>query len=281
MSNSERINIKDLTLEEPPKKKELPFDPERDLTEEDKGNLKKELEENIINHSWVNALENMSAYNALFPDEIESLILDDTAWLEIKRVINFFQSTKQYRDFNEMAVQAKLAFPKQSKEIVLDDTTYQESREYLGTCAAKKLWWAFGQEAMKIKILFPEKSGSLLQVENITSNEIWDGMKKELERMIDLGLRHFCQHAAAMKILFPYRISELSFDTAFWKQAHKELSDYRDKEFWRGLFQEAVAMKLLAAEEINITDQGLEVIMQKEKPEFKEETPPMPKTRKF
>jgi len=84
-----------------------------------------------------------------------------------------------------------------------------------------------------------------------------------------------------MKVLFPEKASTLSPDKTAWQGMKEQLTGYRARKEWPQFFLHAMRMKTLVAEEVKITDKGLEIIMQKEKPEFEEKTPPMPQRRKF
>ena len=80
MFKPDRINIHELTIEEPEKQSELPFDPERDITEEDwqgmRNNLKRMREGHV---NWADYAQPAFAMKILGAKE-EDLGLDEEAW---------------------------------------------------------------------------------------------------------------------------------------------------------------------------------------------------------
>ena len=143
------------------------------------------------------------------------------------------------------------------------------------------------------KFLFPHKIP-----EFHLDTEVWNKTKEYFEQQkSSLEKRHkqwgatpgrendwyiFSLEVVAMKFLFPEKTSELTLDPGAWDEMKKSLEYARPiLQNQPGFARMAMVLKLLAAEEVKITENGLEIIMQKEEPEFKEETPPMPQTRKF
>ena len=78
MSNPERINIHELTIEEPEKQGELHFDVERDIFEEDWKQMKKQLKEFARGKFWADFAHRTMQMKILNPGL--KLGLDQQAW---------------------------------------------------------------------------------------------------------------------------------------------------------------------------------------------------------
>jgi len=273
MPNPERINIKDLTLEEPPKKRELPFDVERDITEEDWDKLCRFLEEISVDDP---ARRSSFAYVAmntklLYPNKpaeyFEGLAEKIKSSAEQNR-------PDSYQNFSLIAAALKVLSPEKFSEFHIDNNDWQGMKEVLESYKNGDHWDNFAWHAMKMKIIFPNKTSELFLDENA-----WFHMEETLFRHRNNNDRAL--FAMEMRLLFPEKVLDFRIDKQMWDEMGKALTQSRIENEYYDFSTLAVTMKLLAAEEIKITDQGLEVIMQKEKSEFKEETPPMPQTRKF
>jgi hypothetical protein len=116
------------------------------------------------------------------------------------------------------------------------------------------------------------------------SQEIWEGAKKETDEMRKQGWwANFVPRAASLRLLFPERFAELGIDG----ETRKNIKAYFQK-VKKGpshniyLPEFSVALKILAAEEIKLAENGgIEIVMRKPKPELKTETPPMPEKKNF
>jgi len=76
MSNPERISIKDITLEEPKKESKLPFDPEREITEEKWMIITRMLENLKQENDWWKFSREVTSIKLLFPDKASKIQLD-------------------------------------------------------------------------------------------------------------------------------------------------------------------------------------------------------------
>ena len=280
MSNPERINIKDLTTEEPSKKEGLPFDPEKEITEKDWNVIRRNLglmfrgrKESHTSFDWPLFFSHIAAAKLLFPEKVNELGIDEHALEEMKQDLEGHPGT--IASFLVMDANIKIFFPG-GKGIETEDF-FSDAKKTLQRYRSQENWPYFAYYAMYTAILFPNKISEL----NIDETA-WQGMIDSLGHFRNMEwVDLFARLASEMRLLCPERTSELGLDAAMWQKI-KELFDlYRSEDKWIGILDLAKSSKLLAAEEIKITDQGLEIIMQREKPEFKEETPPIPQTRKF
>jgi len=75
------INIHELSIEAPEKSGELPFDPERDLTEEDWERMKNELEADRLEPRLITFSRMASIMNLLYPERKSELGLDERVYM--------------------------------------------------------------------------------------------------------------------------------------------------------------------------------------------------------
>ena len=291
MSNPERINIKDLTLEEPEKKKEsgLSFDPERDITEEDWDRMKHEfdkIQEKIQGH--IHTVPDLYGFSVLgysmkilFTDRLPEGNINDFMGEIFAADLKYEPDTGMYSDeFLSFLMHMAILSPQKLRD---EMAKYNMGKFTISSLEARLIdgrrndWHKFSRYAIMVKIIFPKEETGV-----DFSQEDWRGMKDWLDQNQKMSdLRTVVKHLVAMKILFPDRFHEIDVEAIIWKSFDKRLTKERVVYMLPAFAELAAYLKLLAAEEIKITDQGLEVIMQKEKPEFKKETPPMPQTRKF
>ena len=275
---SERINIKDLTLEEPEKKRGLPFDPERDITEEDWEGMKNDTKKDRAEHMWYFFAKKVMSMNILLPEKMEELDLkNEETWQGMRDYLKKLLKEGSSSDhLVSYATAMKIIFPERFSEFYVGGEVWEGMKNRLNREREAANWWAFAILALEMKILFPDRSSEFL---DDTARE---GMEKLLKKMRSEKIWYnYFQQAMQAKVLFPDRASDLYPDKTAWKEIKEHLMRARTDSRGETFLEIAMHMKLLAAEEIKITDQGLEIIMPKENPEFKEETPPMPQTRKF
>ena len=137
-------------------------------------------------------------------------------------------------------------------------------RNYEKKCR-ENAWWEATYMAMCLKILFPEKVGEL------ELNKKWKKMLQKYRfydesnnnewNLTYLGMR--------FKILFPEKVGELELDKKWEKMKKRYEDDCRRKSWWSAL-DLAASLKVLAAKQVKITDQGLELIMEDQE-DFKDE----------
>ena len=274
---SERINIKDITLEEPEKKKGLPFDVEKEITEEDWGQVKEAYEQDKIYNAWVDGSSLAMATKVLFPERMAELTGYNDFKERLEDELVWLRGLPDWHEFLWAAMKIKILFPTTELGGVLGNITWQDLKDEI-----KEAWSSndplFYSLAMKIKIVFPERFSSELDMNETT----WMVAEKWLEYYyMEHDWIKYVTQGMIMKVLFPEKASTLSPDKTAWQGMKEQLTGYRARKEWPQFFLHAMRMKTLVAEEVKITDKGLEIIMQKEEAEFKEETPPMPQRRKF
>lgn len=73
----------------------------------------------------------------------------------------------------------------------------------------------------------------------------------------------FLEMGVAIKILNPGY--NLNLDQTAWQGMRLKLEEFRENKEWRGFVRLAMAMKILAAEKVEVTGKGLEITMPEKK----------------
>lgn len=109
------------------------------------------------------------------------------------------------------------------------------------------------------------------------------GIRKHFERKPpdeDLKLQDLSLKKEQEKPELPFDPETEITDTD-WQGMLDQLEEYRKKNEWWKFANQAMCMKILAAEKVEITDQGLKLTMPGEQESFKQEKRPHPERRNF
>ena len=260
--NPENINIHDLTIEEPEKESELLFDVERDITEQEWQKMKKELADRKRG-SLHTFLEEAMKMKIIFPERADELTLDDEIWNMAKKLP---KSTEDKGSFAAILMELKVLFPERMEEIELDNRKLESMGKELNRLKENIIFTqnysasTFFAFATRMKVVFPEEFDKLKlldPIEDITQS--MKGYLKEKRQLKDW--QTFLPAAVNFKILYPENVDELNLDTVFWKEIKSEMHKTHRRGWEISDF--ASALKILAAEEVGVTDKGLEVNMRK------------------
>jgi hypothetical protein len=246
--SDEEINIRDLSLEQPEAKQQLPFDAEKEVTQKDWEGMLSELARYEKSGNWLfygesaarmsildnskvpkplpelatsalldklsNSLEPWTwAFNAyslklLRPDLLKSLQVSDEMWKKVNESLNKSRDPVSYA---MMASNLKIAFPDKQKEWGLD----------AGACRA----------------MVDRYNASLNRESNKEASELLYGLK----------------------VCFPDIVVDIP--PQFWQKAKKRLDDMRADSsifaWWAGTY------KIIAAGELKITNDAFEIIPKK------------------
>lgn len=277
--NKEDINIQHLSLEEPERTEKLPFDADKEITADDWANMKEALVISRINTSRDDFVRIAKYMKLLFPERVSELALDNNDWGAIKLDIDNYRPRSDNDKFFLIASAAKILFPERIKELGLDDQDWEMIKWKMQNSYATRQWDKLLTEAEYAKLLFPRHEfGALLKDERT-----WEGIKKHIE-----GLKNeksnmvlFVGYASTAKLLFPSHAGEINFDKNTWDVVKKNLNFYREIHASSTLAVYAAAMKIMAAEDAEITDEGIfEINMRKLKINLPEQKP-VPETKKF
>ena len=265
--NPNRINIHELTIEEPEKPSELPFDPERDITEEDWEKMSNWLEDFRGQYrDW--DVFSRYAMEMKILGQTKNLNLDQTAWQGMKDRLENLREIPRWGDFFSLATGMKILDQRQN--LNLDQAAWQGMQNEIK--GWNDIWKRqhLSLRAMDIKILYPAKELGLNQAN-------WQTMRDGLEEARNNNWRDFSHQAAAIKVLDPK--ADLGLDEAVWQDMRDELEACRKNGGWGFFCSLVMDMKILAADEVKVTENGLEITMRK--PKLTSGVPPMPETKKF
>jgi len=250
--NPERINIKDLTIEEPESQDGLPFDPERDITAENWKLLENNLEKCRENKDWGNfacyGME-MKILNPSF-----DLKVDDTTWQEIH---DYY---KKHRDIYFSSYHLVMAMKVLNPSFSIDhnDLWWKAVKSDLQFQKNDKHGFDnFCFRAMAVKILDPSFDVEVNQKD-------WEKMEKRVKEIEEIGGESRIDVAAAMKILDSN--TELNISEKAWGQMQQTLKKFLEREvvspsYTGGFSRIAMELKLIAAQKVRVTDKGLEITM--------------------
>lgn len=279
MFNPDRVNIHELTIEDPEQQSELPFDPEKEVTAEDLKQIIDEMKEHKRLHSPELVFD--IAREVKFFCPTYDLNLNATDWKGMRA--NLDHVRKQGPDaayiFSPDAANMKILDP--NRNLGLDEIAWRGMRDHLEKCRITNDWRDFSKQAMEMKVLDPNQDLNLDQ-------SAWEGMINELkeDRRSNHWERFACQ-AMRIKILDPS--IKLDLDDDSWEGMKTDLNENRKKTKpktrlspgWMSFSSQAMAMTILAAEEVRVpAGGGLEIKMRKDKP-IKSEITPLPETKKF
>jgi len=289
--NSDRINIHELTVEEPEKQEGLPFDPERDLTEEDWVNMKKQLEKYKIEEDWSKFSEHAMAMRVIDPDI--DLGIEDTDWENMETQLNDFRenatSWGQHQWANFASQASKMKIIDSTGDLRLDQAVWNGMNSRLSKYKKDKEWSGCSWLAMCMKILDPS-------IKLDFSEEDWVCIKDLAGKSTNVDINSI-QFLAEIKIINPDIHFKLSDEN--WANIKDILDQVRNSQLnpsgtngvgvlayvggvgvWHNFSVQAMLMKILAAEEVRVTDEGLQIKMTKDQP-LKSDTLPIPETKQF
>lgn len=275
------INIKDFNLEKPQVDEEgRPFDPERDLGVGTWADMKEILEEYKLevkngeaeNNNMVR--DTAVSMKILFPEREWELGLTEMLWDNLKHEMKELVKEDKWDELAEQVAYMKILYPeKMPKEgpslIALFRTIKDSYKDIPETNVAQQ-----GYLFYHMKILYPGREAEFGMDEAFKmrlQNAIVDSLQKQ-------QWHEYSIYAMIYKFLFPEDSASLHLNGEVWKAMKKHLYDsYSTKiDMWMGK-----NMKILAAQEINVTEKGLELVMPPTEKMESRPTPSLPEVKKF
>ncbi len=279
----ENLKLQDLTLEQGETKPELKFDPETEVTESDWQALEHQLEKYRARGSFWGFVEQAMLLKIIRPDKTVRLNIDDRLWQEERRNLKLQLEALQ-RDGNyallwtfvERAMHMKILQPDKAADLSINDHVWRQIEGALKFEQEASNSLAFNKYATDIKILQSDK----FTKSKIIDDQVWQRMRKELEEQRkNNNWWRFALDAMRMKILQPDKFAEVDIDDVAWQGMRRIFEAEWKNDRW-GFLQQAMCMKILAADKVEVTDQGLEITMLP--PEsFKSEKKPRPERKNF
>ena len=160
--NPDRINIHELTIEEPEREAELPFDVERDITKEDWIQINNQTEEYRTKKEWWNFADMVANSKILNPEK--NLNVDNATWNGMLSDLKNSETRRDWREFARHAMDMKTIDP--SKEIPISGVALKAMQDELasyrdGSILLDNL--AFVDLATNMKMLYPKEDFGLDQ----------------------------------------------------------------------------------------------------------------------
>lgn len=266
------INIKDLAAVEPIRRERIGFSVERDINEEDwQGILTHFPKQNIDEMLMIaNDIKFLDAHKV--PNEI-----DNTLWETAKlHIENYYRRYNLWftNSFPDFAAQLKMLYPERLSELNLTEREWIGMKKELDGYGNEDSLKDFAQQAVNMLILYPEKR------DEMGIDKVQERLLAEIQQRKETRNIFAVTLAAKHRILFPETSGVLPTKDD-WILYHELLQADRINPR-RSMFRKiAVSMKILAADHVEITDKGLELVMPKAKVETHQRLPELPSVRKF
>lgn len=285
--NPDKINIHDLTVEEPEKETESSsavFDPERDISNEDWQKWRDEFVGSMRKAEHIgdktNCLDSAVPLKILFPERSEELEIGEDTWRMLSEI---YDTETRVEHTSDSLFKMKILFPEKFKDIKFnspfdkikwDSMAGELNRKREDVLKESYLTNPFTELAMKLKIIFPEKTNEL-GLDDDVAEKLKECIKGERDRN---SWYNFLINASNFKILYPEKANEINLDADFWEKAKHAL--HTDCQGMNPSFF-AACLKILVADRVEITDEGLKFVMPEKKEKSSFVNPEMPEQRKF
>ncbi len=276
------LNVKDLEMPERIPLSEPIFDPERDLTPEEKEKIRA-LINNVRNAKAGYFPTTLIRYaKNLFPGE-QTLTNPDVRQM----TIDFYDG--QIRYYRDMIYQNKvvryrfLDVSASLKDILPDEfvkmNVTSEEMLLMKHEATTSRFEIFIDNYLEIKTLDPDFSNALLE-QNMWARILQDKNNYNSTESLD-ALVMFSK----LKLIYGDKVNDLGFSISdgFWAQQKELMHQSFSKDTEQGVFEgtyRAWALAVLASEKAEITDEGIKLTFPKP-PSSVGSSPPVPEERKF
>ncbi|KKP33208.1 MAG: hypothetical protein A2360_04855 [Candidatus Staskawiczbacteria bacterium RIFOXYB1_FULL_32_11] len=277
--NPDNLDIHELAIEEPEKKSESSFNPEKDITPEDWEGIKNELKDLRTRNEWSQLAQIATAIKIF--DLNFDIGLDPVAKREIakqqndsKRQADRARSEKNWIGYSFGAVERKILFPK--KEIHATEADLQSMKDQLDSIRrnphsrSESRGGDFAVVASAGRIICHEFDWGVRDEDIKLMKEYLETKKENLaypQQVIDIMIS-----SSKMKI---------DCDKEIIDMLKRGLDDCRKQKLYRGFVIYATALKMLASEKVEVDDDGVKIIMSQKKEKIGVEVPQIPEQKQF
>ncbi|KKP33190.1 MAG: hypothetical protein A2360_04950 [Candidatus Staskawiczbacteria bacterium RIFOXYB1_FULL_32_11] len=271
--NPDNLNIHELAIEEPEKQAELPFDFSELVSAEDLQELRDELnrtrerQKHDKSPLWGGFCWEVATLKLM--NKNEKVDLDEQTLQGIRDNLLRYASLQEWDGFSAIASSLKISgiTDSQISKILLDNKNnilkYFESLIYPGISSSAEL------TAKKIKIIYP---GVVINTKDLSL-----GLATRFKQSKHWLL--FCQHLTYEKFIdFD---CDIPLDQETKDKITNEFKTYLSKKAWSPLGDIALAMNILNAKRINITDKGVEFITSDKNAKSTSEPQNLPEQKQF
>ena len=250
----ERVGLEDLVVkEESESKARLEFNVEEIMTPERVQAYIGYYEEKCNEGDWSMVAHTAKDIKILFPDLVGELDLENK-WVNIKRRYQDRQAREDWSGAISQAECLKILFPDKMSELNLEDSWENFKTWYEELCSGDD-WGVALDTARKLMILFPDR------VEDLRLEDKREQMENAYKKKYDKGSWwEAARNAASFKILF----SDSSMVGSEFEIMKAEFNNACRDGRWMAAGIYAPNLKIIAAKEVKVTDQGLEFVMSSE-----------------
>jgi hypothetical protein len=264
------------TAVEGPRKSERPFVVEHVVDEETWQQLSEQLKVLWQRELNIDCIPLAYSMHLIFPERASDLGLDEEAWRRCQEMLKFMKggdagdTTRSERERNFLQLlretaRIKTLFPERANELTLDPTKLDR---FLGSLqTANDISNARG-ELSALKIILGKDPIDLSRPEVV---ETVQGYITTARKFVAMGKtdsgrkwRTFAKSAADIRICLEENFDPRVLSENDWHTWNEELArckiDSRLDRFGRGFAELAAYMKILAADGIRVTDQGIEFL---------------------
>lgn len=281
------IDIKELTLSDPVRGVDLSFDPAIDLTRE---------QENAIGEAMVQEMYDLRETGR--PDRVDFKFLravgilspkiqqfmDDETWRQMRRAIVIEGDNFETGEIFNIAATAKIISSEYAKQDQLISSDLWGSIKSSINAENPYAELVFPDLA-NIRIIAPEKMNDF----EIT-DDVMEDARKRIGRYKSVSQWPNCaQFLSDIKIASPEKIGELGIEQWMWERIFQDtktaLNEYPAKGMGsdtspKFIAKHAVHLAILSAEDVKVTDDGVELIMPTKTQSFSEKNS-VPVRRRF
>lgn len=265
INSSERINIKSLTIEGPKAEEILePFDPIPMIADSAWEDVALVFSETDNSFFEVRRAAFQTAY--LKPEILDSLNLKSRDFIRIG--INENAAYFQNLEFVTML------FPQEASSIPVPVDLPEIKEGMLLGEAGRLVDTKRMEEFAAYRRLFPEDEEVLQGRHYIfEANAFFLKDEKNISR--------FSTIAADLRVIYPNRFAEIEFPRNFWKDAREEIARLCKTGNFGRLADFAYHLRILAAQEIHLTDKGMELVLKQDQVLETSDIPAQPTVRRF
>lgn len=251
----ESINIKGLAIEEP--RKTLDLDPEHLITEEFWAEIKSFLEDFAPNEVSIDRIEVASQIKLIAPNRFSTLNLGGylkmiQSQLNGLRLLPTEESTSGilgYMAYFRLAAAALQLFGRKTLNIEIAEAEKKRFKEIVkreGSILS----------TINFRVVYPKELA-----ESFASDEYWQKEKGYIEEVREKKLWGYLAYAAASaRLVSPERFAEINLNEKELQNILYAVGDAMSMDLFVSFADFAWSLKILTADEVRVTDNGIELI---------------------
>lgn len=263
IKSPEFINIKDLVIDEPERSGEL--DPLKLLNEQDWEEIKKIFEDT----DDVFLTPGIASYlKLLAPKRLSTFKLG----MNLNKVKEQLKITKKVNNFGVfllLADAAKELYGRQAIDLNLNEYDKNQIIDVMRIVSYVTLF----DMAHHFRLICPE-----VPINQYVTEEDWQKIKTEINENKERSHWSTAYLASSARILFPEKFSELNITKDDLQRIYQACIDLKNIKGWENFTEIAWRLKILTADDIKVTEDGIELINH---PKPLPETESLPEKRKF